>query len=459
MEIEKIIPFCRDLLVRPVPIGNASVTHCVLKSFFIRLAKELNLTSLRLFLFNDATNQVAITHIYGERAFWNGFDITRLRKERTKFNKLFFVKLRHIKENGQFVLLGYLGYTTNEYVTNQLQDSLEVLCLLYGNYIVKKVVRSQRDANENNLQKLYTLLSTKELPGTIILGTLNIFQKMTSAFQSLYITSNECNFCFEYLANKRKVIYLRSRKVVKVSKSYYNLLLTSKSYEILELSAIPMVLQNFILFREQRPACDFYCEVHPVFVDSEMVGQWMFVYSKVTPFDNYNISKLINNIYSFNKLNYKFLFQRRFNKMIVNPIFQNRDTRINGKDVFVIMPFVETWSSDVWEQVISVAVKEMGMTPLRADNLYGQNIMEDVWTGILKSAIIICDTTNRNPNVFYELGIAHTLGKKIILLTQNVDDIPFDLQTYRHIVYSTSLSGGSKLKEDIKSYIRELTKD
>ena len=123
------------------------------------------------------------------------------------------------------------------------------------------------------------------------------------------------------------------------------------------------------------------------------------------------------------------------------------------------MPFVETWSSDVWEQVISVAVKEMGMTPLRADNLYGQNIMEDVWTGILKSAIIICDTTNRNPNVFYELGIAHTLGKKIILLTQNVDDIPFDLQTYRHIVYSTSLSGGSKLKEDIKSYIRELTKD
>lgn len=100
----------------------------------------------------------------------------------------------------------------------------------------------------------------------------------------------------------------------------------------------------------------------------------------------------------------------------------------------------------------------MGMNPVRADNLYGPNIMEDIWTGILQSSMVICDTTNRNPNVFYELGIAHTLGKKIILLTQNVDDIPFDLQAYRHVVYETTMSGGSKLRDDIKKYISELKK-
>ena len=122
------------------------------------------------------------------------------------------------------------------------------------------------------------------------------------------------------------------------------------------------------------------------------------------------------------------------------------------------MPFTEQWSDDVWSQVISVAVNDLGMNPVRADNLYGQNIMEDVWTSILQSSIIICDTTNRNPNVFYELGIAHTLGKDIILLTQNIEDIPFDLQAYRHIVYKTTMTGGNKLRQDIKNFINEIKK-
>ncbi|MBR4239677.1 MAG: hypothetical protein IKQ03_09750 [Prevotella sp.] len=141
--------------------------------------------------------------------------------------------------------------------------------------------------------------------------------------------------------------------------------------------------------------------------------------------------------------------------MIVNPIFQNRDTRVNRDSVFVIMPFTQNWSNDIWEQVLKPAVQEIGMIPIRADDLYGQNIMEDVWQSILKAAVIICDTTGRNPNVFYELGIAHTLGKKVLLLTQNIDDIPFDLQAYRHIEYTVTISGGNQLKETIKKHIKE----
>jgi hypothetical protein len=44
--------------------------------------------------------------------------------------------------------------------------------------------------------------------------------------------------------------------------------------------------------------------------------------------------------------------------------------------------------------------------------------------------------TGRNPKVFYETGYAHALNKKVILLTQNADEIPFDLKHYPHIVYS-----------------------
>ena len=40
-----------------------------------------------------------------------------------------------------------------------------------------------------------------------------------------------------------------------------------------------------------------------------------------------------------------------------------------------------------------------------------------------------------NPNVYYELGIAHSYRKNVILLAQNIDELPFDLRSYRHIPY------------------------
>lgn len=173
------------------------------------------------------------------------------------------------------------------------------------------------------------------------------------------------------------------------------------------------------------------------------------------PYIDSSVSSVLEGTMPLLKDSYRFLFQRRFNSMIVNPIFQNRDTRVKNDSVFVIMPFTQDWSNDIWEQVLKPAVQEIDMTPVRADDLYGQNIMEDVWQSILKAAIIICDTTGRNPNVFYELGIAHTLGKKVLLLTQNIDDIPFDLQAYRHIEYAVTISGGNQLKETIKKHIKE----
>lgn len=456
MDISNLIPFYRELLVRPISATSSSVSRCVLKSFFVRLAKSLELTSLRLFLFNDKS--VAITHLYGDRVKWTNFNISGLRKERTKFNKLFFVKIRHIKANGRFVLLGYLGFTTDEYVSKSILDALDVLCLLYGNFIVKKVVQGQNELINTYLPKLYKLLSSNELPGTVILECLGIFQKLTKAYKCVYLTVNSCNMCVEYIAARRKSICLRKTKRLTVSKTFIDTLVTSKNFERFQVVELPMQIQNVLCYNETQNIENFFCDIYPIFVDAELVGVWLFDYAQDMPYDYYEIDRVINNIYNFNEKNYRFLFQRRFKKMIVNPIFQNRETRVNPNDVFVIMPFTEQWSKDVWEQAISVAVKEMGMNPVRADNLYGPNIMEDIWTGILQSSMVICDTTNRNPNVFYELGIAHTLGKKIILLTQNVDDIPFDLQAYRHVVYETTMSGGSKLRDDIKKYISEFKK-
>ena len=122
------------------------------------------------------------------------------------------------------------------------------------------------------------------------------------------------------------------------------------------------------------------------------------------------------------------------------------------------MPFTQNWSDDIWNLVIKEAIISTGLNPIRADDLYGKDIMEDVWSGILRSRLIIADTTGLNPNVFYELGIAHTLGKDVILLTQDVSDIPFDLNRYRHIIYQNNIQGGEKLKKDLAKAIREVLK-
>jgi hypothetical protein len=82
--------------------------------------------------------------------------------------------------------------------------------------------------------------------------------------------------------------------------------------------------------------------------------------------------------------------------------------------------------------------------------------MQDVWLYINQAGIIIGDLTTRNPNVFYEVGLAHAIGKKVILITQNMDDVPFDLRALRCIVYSLELDGPKKFETDLRKTLKSL---
>jgi len=55
-------------------------------------------------------------------------------------------------------------------------------------------------------------------------------------------------------------------------------------------------------------------------------------------------------------------------------------------------------------------------------------IMQQIWVYILNARVLIAELTGKNPNVFYELGLAHAQGKDVILLTQSINDVPFDLR-------------------------------
>src|SRR5437763_16978958 len=89
----------------------------------------------------------------------------------------------------------------------------------------------------------------------------------------------------------------------------------------------------------------------------------------------------------------------------------------------------------------------------RADDFFaGGHILSDVLRGIKEAEIVVADLTGRNPNVFYELGIAHMVKQpnQIILLTQNIASVPFDLQSFRCVQYAQTIQGAKKLQEDLR---------
>ncbi len=132
---------------------------------------------------------------------------------------------------------------------------------------------------------------------------------------------------------------------------------------------------------------------------------------------------------------------------LVNPVvFTGRGFTPKEDCAFVLMPFRPNWSELVW-QTIKETLKNMGIEAVRADEQYGHQVVEDIWKGICEAGIVIADVTGKNPNVYYELGIAHVLGRRVILLTQTPDDIPFDIRVYRHILYKVPFSKRGRMRE------------
>lgn len=104
--------------------------------------------------------------------------------------------------------------------------------------------------------------------------------------------------------------------------------------------------------------------------------------------------------------------------IVADPVFAGRSFSPREAACFVLMPFTENWSDRVWRHLKTI-IEGTGLECMRADNLFGPSILEDIWRAINESTLIVADTTSRNPNVFYEIGIAHTLGKRVILLSQS----------------------------------------
>src|SRR5262249_55771854 len=99
----------------------------------------------------------------------------------------------------------------------------------------------------------------------------------------------------------------------------------------------------------------------------------------------------------------------------------SRET-IMSKTCFVIMPFRPDFDR-LYEDLIAPIVTDHHLSPVRADRIYSTRpIIGDIIEGITNATVVIADATGQNPNVNYELGVAHTLGKPTIIIAQSRED-------------------------------------
>lgn len=113
---------------------------------------------------------------------------------------------------------------------------------------------------------------------------------------------------------------------------------------------------------------------------------------------------------------------------------------------FVLMPFDDDFD-DVFEDLIRRPLESVGYQVRRADSLFNQQqILKDVVKGIADASIVIADVTGLNGNVLYELGLAHAMGKRTVMITQRLDELPFDLRPYRANEYSTRFNKAEDLR-------------
>lgn len=140
----------------------------------------------------------------------------------------------------------------------------------------------------------------------------------------------------------------------------------------------------------------------------------------------------------------------------VKPIFGEPQYFQDLPDVFVLMPFRDELKP-VYEDHILRVTQHLGLICRRGDDFFRTRaVIDDLWSAIYYSKACIADCTGKNPNVFYELGMAHTLGRPTILITQSIDDIPFDIRHIRHILYQLTPRGMHQFEDDLLKALQSI---
>ena len=136
-------------------------------------------------------------------------------------------------------------------------------------------------------------------------------------------------------------------------------------------------------------------------------------------------------------------------------VFSVPDVSVQPDLVSVMMPMNREFT-DVY-RALQRACDGVGLRCMRADDIWEDSvIVQDIFTLVFQSQIVIVDFSGRNSNVMYETGIAHTLGKNVVPISQSLDDVPFDLRHHRVLRYLANEEGLTELQSKLSSRLRRL---
>lgn len=127
---------------------------------------------------------------------------------------------------------------------------------------------------------------------------------------------------------------------------------------------------------------------------------------------------------------------------------------------FMMMPF-GGWFDKYYQEIYVPAIKDAGFEPVRADELFNTgSVVEQIWEQIEKAKVLLADLTDKNANVFYELGLAHAARKPVVFTAGKVEDVPFDLRHLRVIIYETREPDWAiTLKRSVTDFLKNALKD
>ena len=133
--------------------------------------------------------------------------------------------------------------------------------------------------------------------------------------------------------------------------------------------------------------------------------------------------------------------------------FETREPNRSPANCFVVMPFAPALDG-VYQLIQSVVESYDNVKCTRADQLtVSRPIMEDVRNEIARADLIIVDLTGRNSNVYYEAGMAAAWKKDWIVIAQSNDDLTFDVEQIRTILYANRMGGDPELETRLREAI------
>lgn len=124
---------------------------------------------------------------------------------------------------------------------------------------------------------------------------------------------------------------------------------------------------------------------------------------------------------------------------------------------FVVMQFSDDYNQ-LYTEVIKPVTESFGLECIRADEYHTTNpIIQDIVNSIREASVIIADITPNNPNVFYEVGYSHAVGKPTILLCDKKrEKLPFDISSFRTLFYDNTIAGKTQVEKRLKKFLENI---